>query len=446
MKINIPDDVELIIDRVQKNGFECYIVGGCVRDSILGLNPKDWDLTTNALPQEIINIFSDYTCLESGLKHGTITIVINKKPYEITTYRCDGEYLDNRHPDNVIFTKSIKDDLARRDFTVNAMAYNREKGIVDCFDGQNDLKFKAIRCVGEPQKRFEEDSLRILRGLRFASVYNFTIEANTSNAIIKNKQLLKNISEERISCELLQLICGENAGYILRRYKEVFAVIIPQIEVMFDFDQNTPHHNKTLWKHVVSSINHIEQDPVLRMTMLLHDIGKPQTLSTDKKGVSHFYGHQMLSAEMAHTILKNLKLSNEFIDNVVTLIKYHDERFNGNPKHIKRVMSKIGEVQFFRLLKVQRADMLAQSFYKREEKVLSLVSTEKAFNEILDNQECFSLKNLAINGKDIIHLGVTNGKKIGETLQTLLDLVIDNQIENNREILLQKAKEINSLI
>ena len=442
MFIPLDDDVKLILNKLSENGFDCYVVGGCVRDCLLGLTPHDWDITTNALPQQISSIFSSYQQFDAGIKHGTVSVVINKQVYEITTFRIDGSYTDNRRPDSVTFTADIKQDLLRRDFTVNALAYNPKTGIKDFCNGIEDIKYKALRCVGNPDERFNEDALRILRCLRFASVYGFSIEPETLKSIIRNKRLLLNISAERIKTELEKLLCGDNADFILRRYKEVFAVVIPEIEVMFDFDQNTPHHNKTLWKHTVSSIKHIKPDPVLKMTMLLHDIGKPQTKTTDINGVSHFKGHPRLSAAMADVILQRLRFSNEFINTVTTLISYHDYRFNGNKKMMKKVLSKIGEEMFEMLLQVQYADMMAQSMYKREEKLLNHNKTVAQFKNILEENCCLKLKDLNINGSDLLRMGIAEGKTIGAILNTLLDMVIDEEIKNDRQELLSKAEQL----
>lgn len=442
MYIPLNEDVELILNKLSENGFDCYIVGGCVRDSLLGIAPHDWDITTNALPQQISAVFSSYQQFDAGIKHGTVSVVINKQVYEITTFRIDGSYTDNRRPDSVTFTADIEQDLLRRDFTVNALAYNPKSGIKDFCSGIEDIKYKALRCVGNPDERFNEDALRILRCLRFASVYGFSIEPETSKSIIRNKRLLLNISAERIKAELEKLLCGDNADFVLRRYKEVFAVVIPEIEVMFNYDQNTPHHNKTLWKHTVSSIKHIKPDPVLKMTMLLHDIGKPQTRTTDINGVSHFKGHPRLSAAMADVILQRLRFSNEFINTVTTLISYHDYRFNGNKKMIKKVLSKIGAEMFDMLLQVQYADMTAQSMYKREEKLLNHNKTVAEFKNIIEENFCLTLKDLNINGSDLLRMGIAEGKTIGAVLNTLLNMVIDEEIKNDRQELLSAAEQL----
>lgn len=442
MNIVIPKDVEFIINTLEARGFEAFVVGGCVRDSLLGKNPEDWDITTNAKPREIKSCFSNNKLVENGEKHGTIGVVVNNLEYEVTTFRVDGEYGDNRHPDSVTFTDEISLDLSRRDFTVNAMAYNKNRGLVDPFNGQRDLSYKALRCVGDSDLRFSEDALRILRALRFASVYNFSIEAATSASLVKNRRLLNNIAPQRIACELNKLICGDNVNFILRRYKDVFAVFIPEIVSTFDFEQNTPHHNKTVWRHTTCAVSNIEPDCLLRIVMLLHDVGKPMALRTDSKGVDHFKGHNHFSAVIAKTVLERLKYPTKFISDAVTLIEYHDVRCNGNRRQIKHILNKIGEENFERLLKIGRADTLAQSRYKREAKLLNLQLTNEAYREIQSNNECYKLCDLAVNGSDLLHLGITRGEHIGYILSELLNEVIDETLENDSVILKKKAQEL----
>lgn len=442
MKLNIPKDARFIINTLNNNGYDAYVVGGCVRDAILEIEPKDWDITTSAKPEEIKSCFKSNHIISVGEKHGTIGVVINKKVYEVTTYRIDGDYNDNRHPESVVFTDDIEKDLARRDFTMNAMAYNDTKGLVDPFNGQLDLKYMALRCVGNPDERFNEDALRILRGLRFASAYNFSIESNTAMSIIRNRKLLNNISMERIASELNGILCGKNVNFILRRYKDVIAVLIPEIVSTFDFAQNTPHHNKTVWRHTTSAVANIEPDNLLRMVMLLHDIGKPLALRTDENGRDHFKGHNHFSAVLAKTALKRLKYPTKFIEDAVTLIEYHDVRFSDSKKQIKHVMNIIGIENFKRLMKVQKADILAQSKYMQDAKLKNLNLACYTFEGILRRNECYKIKDLKINGSDLIHLGITDGKTIGDILEILLDNVIDETIKNDSIDLKIKAFEI----
>lgn len=442
MKIVLPENVRIITDCLKKNSFEAYVVGGCVRDSLLGLIPHDWDICTNAKPGQIKKCFESFRTFDTGIKHGTISIVIDKEIFEVTTYRIDGEYTDNRHPESVTFTDDITKDLARRDFTVNAMAYNEENGLVDPFSGKTDLKNRTIRCVREPDERFNEDALRIIRALRFASSYGFKIEENTSESIRKNADLLKNIAAERIATEFCKLLCGEGAEEILNNYRDVISVFIPEIIPMFDYDQHTKHHNRDLWKHTTHSVQSIDATPLLRMTMLLHDIGKPNACKIDPDGTGHFKGHPKYSAEKADIILHRLRFPTDFINNCSTLIKYHDVRFNATKRQLKHVMNAIGKENTELLIKVQYADIMAQSDYKRVEKLEKLDAASKLYKEVLADEECFTLKQLEINGNDLMNIGVKDGKLIGKILKTLLSLVIEDKIENNRAKLLEKAKTL----
>ncbi|MCQ2513782.1 MAG: HD domain-containing protein [Ruminococcus sp.] len=442
MKINIPEKVLKITERLNNNGYEAYIVGGCVRDSLAGICPHDWDICTNALPEQTKLCFKDYKIFDAGIKHGTISVVSENEVFEITTYRIDGEYSDNRHPENVTFTRNIIDDLARRDFTVNAIAYNNESGLVDPFNGFSDLKSGIIRCVREPDERFNEDGLRIIRALRFASVYGFEIEEKTAKSIIKNKGLLNNISAERISVELLKLLCGKGAENILNTYREVFAEIIPELACEFDYDQCTKHHCYDLWHHTTYAVGAIKNTPVLRMVMLLHDIAKPECCKKDADGTSHFKGHPIVSAEKARIILHRLKFSNAFTDDCIKLIKYHDVRLNGTKRHILRMMNKLGKNLFPMLIEVQYADIAAQSDYQRQEKLKNIDISKRFYYEILEEDSCFSLRQLAINGNDLIKIGITEGKLIGNILKALLEMVLDEEIKNDKDMLIEKAHQL----
>lgn len=443
MKIVLPEIVKMIIDKIEENGFEAYIVGGCVRDYLMGLTPHDWDICTQALPENILEIFSDFTTFDSGIKHGTVSVVVENAVYEITTFRLESEYSDNRHPDHVEFTKNICDDLARRDFTINAIAYSERTGIIDLFDGVNDIKNRVVRCVGNPDERFTEDSLRILRGLRFASVYNLSIEKQTAKGILKNAKLLNNISVERITKEFDKLICGDNFKYILRRFASVFATFLPEIEVMFDYDQHTKHHNRNLWRHTTCAMEIVPAETVFRITMLFHDIGKPVACKRDFDGICHYKGHEKFSATITEVILNRLKYSKDFIDTVTTLIKFHDVRLSDNKSQIKHLLNVIGAKNLDMLMAIQYADIMSQSMFKREEKLLNYEKACLTIKSIVDNKECYSLKQLAINGHDLIHLGITDGKKIGDTLAFLLNSVIEEKIPNEKEFLISQARLYN---
>jgi len=441
VNINIPSEVQFIIDTLEKSGYEAYAVGGCVRDAVLHNDPKDWDICTPALPEQIMRCFEGYHIIETGLKHGTITLLIDNKPYEITTYRIDGIYSDNRHPDKVEFVSKLKEDLSRRDFTINAMAFNPSKGFVDYFGGVLDINNRIIRCVGDADKRFQEDALRIMRALRFASVLGFSLDAETSNAINRNAKLLKNIAVERISVELNKLINGLDADKILLSYTLVIEEIIPEIKAMIGFEQNNPYHHLDVWRHTVESIINTPAETALRLTMLFHDIAKPVSY-TEEDSIGHFYGHPQISSDMAKQILSRLKYDNQTIETVTQLILYHDTDIQPRRKHIKRWLNRIGEDRFRQLLIIKRADAMAQSEKHRQKRIDTLDAIVPILNEIIENHQCFSLKDLAINGKDLIAIGVPEGAMIGNVLNQLLDLVINELIENEKVQLIKVAQEI----
>lgn len=442
MRLVLPYNARFIINRLQQSGYSCYAVGGCVRDSILGREPSDWDFTTSALPEEIEAVFSDCRTLNFGKQFGTIGIILDNEQYEVTTYRIDGDYTDSRHPEEVSFASSLQDDLSRRDFTVNAMAYNDTDGLIDCFDGQKDLQYGVIRCVGVATNRFAEDALRILRALRFASTLGFSIEPKTSEAILIGRKMLSAIASERISEELMKLLCGDKVDFILRRYRSVFTVFIPELLGTFDFEQNTKHHNRDVYRHTVASVKNIEPDPLLRTTMLFHDIGKPMSRTTDKFGVSHYRNHPILGAAMAEEILRRLCMPRLFIEEVSALIRRHDLRIKPDPVQIKQLLGELGPKTFGNLCKVQRADILAQSLYMREEKLSNLAAVEAEAERILSSGECYNLRMLNINGSDLLHIGITSGEQIGRTLDALLGMVIAGKLNNDKSDLIAAAKAI----
>ena len=442
MIINIPVDVEKIISRLEKNGFEAYAVGGCVRDSLMGKVPSDWDICTSARPEQVRACFEGYPILEIGMKHGTVILRMNDQSYEVTTYRKDGEYLDSRRPESVQFVTSLQEDLARRDFTINAMAYNSAVGLIDCYHGCEDLRNGIIRCVGNADKRLAEDALRIIRALRFASVLDFSIETETAKGLNKNKKLLNHISKERIHEELCKLLCGRSIKEVLQTYSDIMAVIIPELIPMIGFEQNNPHHRYDVWQHTLTALEHCEEDLITRTAVLLHDVGKPGCYTDGKDGVGHFYGHGEFGARMAEEILKDLKFDNRTVSAVCQLIKYHDADIHESNEFIKKWLHKIGEVQLKRLLQVKYADVMGQSDYLREHKLKKLEALNRIMNQVLEEKQCFSLKELKISGKDLIKLGVDDGRKIGQILENLLDQVMEDRIENKRDILLSAAKNM----
>ena len=442
MKISLPDNVRWIMDRLRSAGYPAYAVGGCVRDSLLGLEPHDWDLTTPALPDEIARVFADCKLVRIGKRYGTIAVILDGEPYEVTTHRVDGDYTDARHPDGVRFTSSIMDDLARRDFSVNAMAYSEEAGLIDPFDGQRDLHYGVIRCVGVPSERFCEDALRILRALRFASTLGFSIEPDTSEAILSGRRLLTEIAPERIAAELMRLLCGDKVDFVLRRYRTVIAVFIPELQGTFDFEQNNPHHNRDVYRHIVASVKNIDPDPLLRTVMLFHDIGKPLAQTVDRRGVSHYKNHPQLGAAMTEEILRRLCMPRLFITEACTLIRWHDLRLQPDPAGIKHYLNLLGVGAMRKLYKIRLADTLAQSMYLRQEKLNTLEAVNAEMERIIAQKECYNLSMLAVNGSDLIHLGVGSGQRIGEILNALLEQVFTDRLPNEKEPLLAAAKEM----
>lgn len=444
MTMDMPKNVDTAINLLQSAGFEAYAVGGCVRDSLLGKTPNDWDITTSAKPEDMKSVFADFHCIDTGIKHGTVTVVIDGEPLEITTFRLDGEYEDNRHPKSVTFTSNLGADLGRRDFTVNAMAYSKMTGTVDLFGGQNDLKNKIIRCVGDPDRRFNEDALRILRALRFASALDFEIEEKTAQSLLKNCALLENISEERISKELLKLVCGKGAKRILTDFAPVLFEILPELQPMYKNSHDNPHHCYDIYEHTLIAVESIDPEPTLRFAMLLHDCGKPAVKKFDENGVAHFYGHQRISAEISAQILARLKVSNKFRDEILFLVSNHDRwELYENTEKMPRYLSKFGLDGVLNLLKVMRADVLAQSPEYRY-RLDQIADAEEIAKNLAAQKPCLSLRELQINGRTLMDIGIPQGRKLGAVLAQLLDEVIDGVTKNTQEALTTRAREIYS--
>lgn len=444
MTMDMPKNVDIAINLLQSEGFEAYAVGGCVRDSLLGKTPNDWDITTSAKPEDMKSVFTDFHCIDTGIKHGTVTVVIDGEPLEITTFRLDGEYEDNRHPKSVTFTSDLGADLGRRDFTVNAMAYSKKTGTVDLFGGQNDLKNKIIRCVGDPDRRFNEDALRILRALRFASALDFEIEEKTAQSLLKNRALLGNISEERIAKELLKLVCGKGAKRILTDFAPVLFEILPELQPMYKNSHDNPHHCYDIYEHTLIAVESIDPEPTLRFAMLLHDCGKPAVKKFDENGVAHFYGHQRISAEISAQILARLKVSNKFRDEILFLVSNHDRwELYENTGKMPRYLSKFGLDGVLNLLKVMRADVLAQSPEYRY-RLDQIADAEETAKNLAAQKPCLSLSELQINGRTLMDIGIPQGRKLGAVLAQLLDEVIDGVTKNTQEALTTRAREIYS--
>ena len=442
-KINIPADANELIHTLQNNGHSAYIVGGCVRDSILGRTPHDYDICTSATPSEMLEIFKDKKIIETGLQHGTVTVVVNGEPYEITTYRIDGVYSDNRRPDTVTFTDKLVEDLRRRDFTINAMAYNDEEGLIDPFNGMEDIKYKKINCVGFAEDRFGEDALRILRAIRFAAQLEFTIMPGTDREIHKQYKNLENISIERINSEFCKIASSDDFCVELLLYKDVFSLFIPELKDMFDFSQNNPWHIWDVFGHTIHAVEYCDSDDlVVRLAVFFHDFGKPHSYQDGEDGIRHFKGHGKVSADMTDSIMKRLRFDNETRNNVVELVYYHDATFEVGKKYVKRWLNKIGEKQFRRLLQVKKADNKAQNLELSSDRIKELEEIELLIDEVLQEDECFSLKDLAVNGKDLIGIGYKTGKELGNTLNRLLQLVIDGDCPNEKEKLLQEAESL----
>ena len=437
--MQIPDNAEKIINALCENGFDSYVVGGCVRDFLLGKPVSDTDIATSALPIETEKILRSkhIKVIETGIKHGTVTAVIDKTPYEITTFRTDGEYMDSRRPESVEFVRDIKEDLKRRDFTVNAMAYNESAGLIDLFGGKDDLKDRIIRAVGDPDKRFKEDALRIMRALRFSAVLGFEIEENTKKALFENRFLLKNIAAERILTELLKLLVGKNVLHVLDEYREVIAVVIPELRDTFHCAQNTPWHMYSVYEHIIRAVAFAPPDSVIRLTMLLHDIGKPSVKQTDENGRDHFKTHAAAGERIAETVLRRLKVSNEIFSKVTTLIKYHQSVENVNDIKIKRWFNKIGQEYTLSLFEVRIADLKAHNTKKAEvhAEIQTLERLKEEALALISRGDPYRVCDLAVNGNDLMALGFS-GRDIGDKLQEILALVLEDKLKNEKSELL----------
>lgn len=445
MTIQLPNYVKTALQTLSDAGFEGFVVGGCVRDIHLGKAPEDFDITTNATPKEMLEVFSDFRLIPTGIKHGTVTVIIDGKCLEITTYRVDGEYLDNRRPESVTFSRNIFDDLSRRDFTVNALAYNEKVGVLDLHGGLEDLKSGIIRCVGEPDKRFEEDALRIMRAIRFSSVLGFEIEEKTRHSIFKNAGRLTSISTERISVELLKLLCGKDATRILIEYRDVIAVIIPELKKTFDFDQNNKHHIYTVYDHMAYAVGYAECEPDIRLALLLHDIGKPDTYFTDSNGVGHFYGHGEVSAEIALPILERLRLSREMINTVYTLVRYHDCPIEPSRRIVRRRLNKFGEPVLRKLISVKAGDSKAHNPVYAD-RLDEIDEINAVINAVINDGDCFDMKSLKISGRDLKRMGMKAGPELGKVLDVLLREVVDGKLQNDFDALAKRAIELDEKI
>lgn len=441
MVIQLPEKVRYIINTIMEAGYEAYAVGGCIRDSILGREPDDWDITTSAMPGQVKELFGH--TIDTGIQHGTVTVMLEREGFEVTTYRIDGEYEDGRHPKEVTFTPSLLEDLKRRDFTINAMAYNDEAGLVDVFGGVDDMERKVIRCVGEPKERFLEDALRMMRAVRFSGQLGYEVEENTSKAIRELSYNLVHVSAERVQTELVKLITSPHPENLYLAYSTgITKVMLPEFDACMEMGQNNPHHCYKIGEHILKAMMEVKPEKVLRLTMLLHDIGKPKAFTLDEKGIHHFYGHPAVSADMARSILKRLKFDNETIYFVTNLVKYHDYDIKPDPVYIRRAIMKMGEDIFPLLFEVRAADIRAQSAYMRKEKEEKLKSAYNVYRQVISEKQCVSLKELAVTGRDLMEeAGMQEGPELGKMLKKLLDFVVEDPSRNEREILLKVVKE-----
>ena len=438
MYFEIPQKVEIIINTLEEAGFEAYAVGGCVRDALLGRMPNDWDITTSAKPEQVKDLFR--RTVDTGIAHGTVTVLLDKDGFEVTTYRVDGEYEDGRHPKEVTFTASLEEDLKRRDFTINAMAYNPRKGLVDLFEGQKDLKNKVIRCVGDPLERFTEDALRIMRAVRFSAQLGFELEEETQKALSVLAPNLKHVSAERIQVELVKLLVSPHPDYLRTAYEAgITKEFLPEFDRCMETPQNTPHHCYSVGEHILHSLLYVQEDKVLRLTMLLHDIGKPVVRTTDQNGRDHFKMHALEGEKMAKGILRRLKFDNDTIGKVCRLIRWHDLRPTPEMADVRKAMNVIGEDLFPMWMEVQYADNQAKSDYRRQEKEARQAGVRRSWEVITREGQCVSLKKLAVTGSDLIAAGMKPGKEIGNTLNALLQLVLEDPRKNNKQTLLTCA-------
>ena len=437
----LPKAIESLLVRLRDGGFEAYVVGGAVRDILIGREPDDYDVTTSAEPREVIQVFGEKFCHPTGISHGTVTVISEGVPVEVTTFRVDGDYLDFRHPEEVRFTRSLEEDIKRRDFTINALALSPDGTVIDFCGGIKDLERRLLRTVGDPKERFTEDALRILRGLRFASEHGFRIEEETSREMISLKDSLSALSVERIWKEFSRLICGTYCAPVLRRYFDIFTVFLPEIAPMRGFEQHNPHHIFDVWEHTLAAMTYVPPTVVLRTAILFHDIGKPSCFEIGQDGIGHFRGHPKVSAAIADTILTRLKVDTDTRETVILLVKAHDVPLDPLMKNVRRRLAQYGEERVRLLLEVKRADISAHSM-KSAYRLSELSSFEVLLDQAIREQQCFSFSSMNVNGKDLIELGIPAGVRIGSIKKQLLNEIIDGNLENEKTALLQRAQAI----
>ena len=437
MKFDIPAGARKILQTLAEAGFEAYLVGGCVRDLLRGVTPHDWDICTFARPEETEHCFAGQRIIETGLKHGTVTVLVEGEPYEITTYRMEGPYSDRRRPDYVRFVPNLTEDLTRRDFTINTIAMDLDGNLRDPFGGVHDIKAGLIRCVGEADQRFQEDGLRVMRALRFAAVFGYAIEKRTARAVHENRAMLDRVAEEQINVELRKLLMGKKAGDVLRQYPDVFCQFWPQLGPLVTLEQNNPWHCWGGWEHTIHAVEAAPADVTLRLTMLLHDIGKPACKSTDEQGIDHFYGHPAVCAQLADEMLRALKFDNKTRERVVLLVECHDAQLQPRSQVIRRWLNRLGPEAFFQLLEVKWADSMGQDPKKVKDRLAELDEIKAKAEQILAERQCLTLKDLAVDGRDVIAAGIEPGPEVGRVLGGLLKRVLNEDIPNERKILLK---------
>ena len=434
MKLQLPQAVTKIINKIEEAGFEAYAVGGCVRDTLLSRTPDDWDITTSATPEQVKKLFK--RTIDTGIAHGTVTVLLDHVGYEVTTYRIDGEYEDARHPKEVTYTRELSEDLRRRDFTINAMAYNPRTGIIDLFRGMEDLEKGIVRAVGEPRERFMEDALRMMRAVRFCAQLGYSLEIETAKAIKELSGNLDKISKERIQVELVKLVTSPHPEQMRELYRlGITAVIMPEFDVVMETEQNNPHHKYSVGEHIIHSMMAVRPDKVLRLAMLFHDFGKPYCRTVDEEGIDHFHGHAAESEKLCKKILRGLKFDNDTIHMVSRLVLYHDHQVEAGKKQVRRAINRLGEDVFPLLLEVKQADLTAQSDHKKEEKEQHLCKIRQLYEEILKDRECVKLSDLAVKGADLMGWGMEPGRQIGQILEALLEEVLEDPGLNTKESL-----------
>ena len=440
-RIQIPRSAAKVLSRLHALGHEAYVVGGCVRDSLIGAVPEDWDITTSASPEQIRAAFP--RTIDTGIEHGTVTVRLDSENLEVTTYRIDGAYADHRHPDQVVFTSSLEEDLKRRDFTINAMAYNEEDGLIDLFHGKQDLADGIVRCVGKAEERFTEDALRIFRAVRFCAKLGFELDPATKEAAKNLAPSLKYVSAERIRTELEKLIVSAHPELIRLAWEcGITKVVLPEFDAMMNAIQNNAHHQVSVGEHTIRTLMASERDRILRLTMLLHDCGKPLCQTIHDRGVYHYHGHALPGAESARAVLERLKYDKATQRVVVHLIRHHSLYPEVSEEGVRRAVVLLGEDLFGLFLKVKRADIHGQNPEVQERKLRYMDEVEAIWHRILERGDCLSLRTLAVSGDDLIEAGIPKGKQIGRILNTLLDEVLADPSRNEKTLLLERSARL----